>query len=89
MTESKVIRQNSLGEWGGSSGSGRNLGVSIPTLYRCCPPPNALAGGFFRFVKFVSIDRVKGAVNGRFTPKASQLASHPGQCAVGASASDG
>jgi hypothetical protein len=37
-----------------------------------------LAGRFFSFVKLAPFDRNKGAARGRFTPKDSPLASHPG-----------
>ena len=48
-----------------------------------------LEGGFFAFAKLAPSDNNKGVARGHFTPKDSQLANHPCERAVGASASDG
>ena len=54
-----------------------------------CTYRNALSGWVFVFAKLAPSDKNKGVVRGLFIPKGSQLASHPSECAVGASASDG
>ena len=61
------------------------LGPDHPDVATCrrftagCLHPNALSGSlFFSFVKLEPFDRNKGATRGRFTPKDSPLASHPG-----------
>ena len=81
MTESKIQSGKTLLISGVSPKEvARNLGLSIPTLYRWLPCIRTLlASRFFSaFVKLAHLIELKGLARGRFNPKDSPLASHPG-----------